>query len=182
MPRVLRTLPSLLLTACSLAPRLSAPPTLTQPTDEANFDVVLWASAFVLISLLINAPSIGPVMRWTGLRRAGRPAERCHAAFMLAHTRLRCVPRRHACSQQQAPVLTSILTLFRHPSLLCHPSSPPCSRISPEKVRGRKRAMADLEAFTAESIAELKQQQDGEFLQGEMKQALDQWFLCCVGQ
>ncbi|KAI7841566.1 hypothetical protein COHA_004736 [Chlorella ohadii] len=77
------------------------------PVDEANFDVVLWASAFVLLSLLINAPSIGPVMRWTGL-----------------------------------------------------------SRISPERIRGRKRALEELQGFTDECIAELKHQQDGEFLQG----------------
>lgn len=77
------------------------------PVAEANFDVVLWASAFVLLSLLINAPLIAPVMRWTGL-----------------------------------------------------------SRISPEKVRGRRRALEELRTFTAQSIAELKQQQDGEFLQG----------------
>ncbi|PSC68844.1 Sodium hydrogen exchanger 7 [Micractinium conductrix] len=77
------------------------------PVAEANFDVVLWASAFVLLSLLINAPLIGPVMRWTGL-----------------------------------------------------------SRISPDKVRGRKKALEELQAFTAQSIDDLKQQQDGEFLQG----------------
>ena len=28
---------------------------------------MLWSSAFVLLTLLINAPLIGPVMRWTGL-------------------------------------------------------------------------------------------------------------------
>ncbi|KAL4430847.1 hypothetical protein ABPG75_006103 [Micractinium tetrahymenae] len=74
---------------------------------EANFDVVLWASAFVLLSLLINAPSIDPVMRWTGL-----------------------------------------------------------SRITPEKVVGRRKALEELQSFTARSIDGLKEQQDGEFLQG----------------
>jgi hypothetical protein len=34
-------------------------------------------------------------------------------------------------------------------------------------VRGRKRALEELQSFTAASIDELKQQQDGEFLQGE---------------
>lgn len=33
-------------------------------------------------------------------------------------------------------------------------------------MRGRRRALDQLRAMTAESIAELKQQQDGEFLQG----------------
>lgn len=33
-------------------------------------------------------------------------------------------------------------------------------------MRGRKRALEELDTFTAASIAELKQQQDGEFLQG----------------
>lgn len=44
------------------------PPLL--PADEANFDISLWTSAFVLLTLLVNAPLIGPVMRWTGLSKA----------------------------------------------------------------------------------------------------------------
>lgn len=44
----------------------------------------------------------------------------------------------------------------------------PCrSRITPEKVRARRRALEELQDFTARSIADLKDQQDGEFLQGE---------------
>lgn len=54
---------------------------------------------------------------------------------------------------------------------------PLCSRISPERIRGRKRALDELQGFTAEYIAELKHQQDGEFLQGEP--ALRGALLCC---
>ena len=48
----------------------------------------------------------------------------------------------------------------------CPPPPWPCSHISAERMRGRRRALDQLRAMTAESIAELKQQQDGEFLQG----------------
>ena len=94
--------------ACPVFP--PQPPCPPCPATE-SFDIVLWASCFVLLSLLLNAPAIGPVMRLTGL-----------------------------------------------------------SRIAPDRVRGRARAVAELQEFTAGCIADLKQQQDGEFLQGERLQ------------
>ena len=99
-----------------IPPSLPHPLTFSTPhphplsTATESFDIVLWASCFVLLSLLLNAPAIGPVMRLTGL-----------------------------------------------------------SRIAPDRVRGRARAVAELQEFTAACIADLKQQQDGEFLQGERR-------------
>ena len=159
--------------------------------------MVLWASAFVLLSLLINAPSIGPVMRWTGLRCGGR----------LVGMSLGCcgwvrVPWRQACSYQQlrAPSApsprVSALRLLLAPQLpapnlalplpcpIPTPACPSpcpcsCSRISPDRVRGRKRALEELQSFTAASIDELKQQQDGEFLQGETPRSC--WAVLILG-
>ena len=67
------------------APAIPAP---APRADEQNADITLWSSALVLLTLLINAPLIGPVMRWTGLsavtaeklrgRRAALAALRAH--------------------------------------------------------------------------------------------------------
>ena len=144
------------------AGRRSAPPPThasCPPTAEANFDVVLWASAFVLLSLLINAPLIGPVMRWTGLRWVGGAEGRGGGVAAAPHCRQpACWPGSPACAPHASADRTE-------PS--CRPAGPlPRSRISPDKVRGRKKALEELQAFTAQSIDDLKQQQDGEFLQG----------------
>ena len=37
---------------------------------DENADLVLWVASFVLLSLLINAPLVSPVMTWTGLAKA----------------------------------------------------------------------------------------------------------------
>ena len=43
---------------------------LPSPAVNENADLVLWVAAFVLLSLLINAPMVSPVMTWTGLAKA----------------------------------------------------------------------------------------------------------------
>lgn len=150
------------LAACLPAPPIQScyiPPS-RHHADEANFDVVLWASAFVLLSLLINAPSIGPVMRWTGLRWAGpffillsvsikgRQAAEPHMGLCsawLLHQLHQWGCRFAPASRQpfRKPVCTPPqVALSLCCNVVAHCPSLPHSHISPERIRRCKRVLS----------------------------------------